>query len=189
MYAFSSPDGKNGCSGDNGCLQVLYSMPNPLLWYASVIAALYLVYRFAVARDWRYAVVLVGIAATWLPWLMYPERTVFQFYTIVIWPFLLLALTFALREITGAAHALHERRLAGQRVVIVFLVAAVVLSAFWYPLWSATQVPYDFYRLHNWMQGGSSTLSRTILDRVCGRTDAAHANPPAPRQAAFPSSP
>jgi hypothetical protein len=37
--------------------------------------------------------------------------------------------------------------------VIVFLVAAVVLSAFWYPLWSATQVPYDFYRLHNWMQG------------------------------------
>jgi dolichyl-phosphate-mannose--protein O-mannosyl transferase len=43
-------------------------------------------------------VVLVGIAATWLPWLMYPERTVFQFYTIVIWPFLLLALTFALRR-------------------------------------------------------------------------------------------
>lgn len=153
MYAFSSPDGQNGCTGDNGCLQILYSMPNPLLWYASIIAAIALVYRFAVARDWRYAVVLVGIAATWLPWLLYPERTVFQFYTIVMWPFLLLALTFGLREIAGATHAPPERRMAGQRVVIVFLAAAVVLSAFWFPLWSATQVPYDFYRLHNWMQG------------------------------------
>ena len=153
MYAFSSADGQNGCVGDNGCLQILYSMPNPLLWYASVIAALYLVYRFAVSRDWRHAVVLVGIAATWLPWLVYPERTVFQFYTIAIWPFLLLALTFALREIAGAAHAPADRRVTGQRVVIVFLIAAVVLSAFWYPLWSAMQVPYDFYRLHNWMQG------------------------------------
>ncbi|MBF4563197.1 phospholipid carrier-dependent glycosyltransferase [Microbacterium sp. VKM Ac-2870] len=153
MYAFSTADGQGGCVGDNGCLQVLYSMPNPLLWYASVLAALYLVYRFAVERNWRHAVVLTGIAATWLPWLIYPERTVFQFYTIAIWPFLLLALTFVLRDVAGAAHAMADRRTAGQRVVIVFLVAVIALSAFWYPLWSATQVPYDFYRLHNWMQG------------------------------------
>lgn len=153
MYAQATPDGQDGCVGQNGCLQILYSMPNPLLWYASVAAAGYLVYRFVVSRDWRHAVVLVGIAATWLPWLAYPERTVFQFYTIVIWPFLLLALTFALREIAGPAHASVDRRTAGQRVVLVFLGVAVVLSLFWYPLWSATQVPYDFYRLHNWMQG------------------------------------
>jgi hypothetical protein len=33
----------------------------------------------------------------------YPERTIFQFYTIAIWPFLLLALTFALQHVAGAA--------------------------------------------------------------------------------------
>jgi hypothetical protein len=32
----------------------------------------------------------------------YPERTIFQFYTIAIWPFLL-ALTFALQHVAGAA--------------------------------------------------------------------------------------
>jgi dolichyl-phosphate-mannose--protein O-mannosyl transferase len=128
-------------------------MPNPLLWYASIAAAIYLVYRFALDRDWRHAVVLVGIGATWLPWLVYPERTVFQFYTIVIWPFLLLALTFALREVAGRAGADPSRRLAGQRVVLVFLGVVLVLSVFWYPLWSAMQVPYEFYRLHNWMTG------------------------------------
>ncbi|MGB4780178.1 dolichyl-phosphate-mannose--protein mannosyltransferase [Microbacterium sp.] len=153
MHAFSTTDGQSGCVGQNGCLEILYSMPNPLLWYGSVAAAVYLVYRFVVGRDWRHAVVLLGIAVTWLPWLAYPERTIFQFYTIVIWPFLLLALTFALREIAGPAHATTARRTAGERVVLVFLAIALVLSAFWYPLWTATQVPYDFYRLHNWMQG------------------------------------
>lgn len=154
MYAGATADGQNGCTGGaSGCLDILYSMPNPLLWYASIAAVIYLVYRFVLERDWRIALVLVGVGATWLPWLAYPERTIFQFYTIAIWPFLLLALTFALRAIAGPAHASVERRTAGQRVVLVFLGVAVVLSIFWYPLWSATQVPYDFYRLHNWMQG------------------------------------
>lgn len=153
MYAGNTADGQDGCASANGCLEILYSMPNPLLWYAAVAATGYLVYLFAVERDWRHAVVLVGVAATWLPWLAFPERTIFQFYTIVIWPFLLLALAFALQRIAGPPHAPPARRLAGQRVVLVFLAVALAVSVFWYPLWSAMQVPYDFYRLHSWLQG------------------------------------
>lgn len=154
MYAQATQGGQSGCTGgDAGCLDILYSMPNPVLWYASIAATLYLVYRFAIDRDWRQALVLVGIGATWLPWFAYPERTIFQFYTIAIWPFLLLALTFALQAVSGPAHASATRRRTGRRVVLVFLGVAVVLSIFWYPLWSGMQVPYEFYRLHNWMQG------------------------------------
>lgn len=154
MYAHSTTDGQDGCTGGaNGCLEILYSMPNPLLWFASMAAALYLFYRFVLDRNWRHALVLVGLAATWLPWFLYADRTVFQFYTIVMWPFLLLALTFALRDLAGRHYRAAEHRLAGQRVVIVFLAVVVALSVFWYPLWSAIQVPYDFYRLHNWMTG------------------------------------
>nr|WP_206686826.1 MULTISPECIES: phospholipid carrier-dependent glycosyltransferase [Microbacterium] len=153
MHAASTADGEAGCASASGCLDVIYSMPNPLLWYAGVAATIWLAYRFVVARDWRHAVVLTGIAATWLPWLIFPERTTFQFYTVVLMPFLLLALTFALREVSGARHAPPERRLTGQRVVGVFLVFAVLLSAFWYPLWSGMQVPYEFYRMHNWLTG------------------------------------
>ncbi len=154
MYVASTADGQDGCAGGvNGCIETLYSMPNPLLWYASIAALVFLVYRFVRDRDWRHAVVLVAIGAAWLPWLAYPERTIFQFYTIVMWPFLLLGLTFALREIAAPRDAGPERRLAGQRVVLVFLAVAVALSVFWYPLWSAMQVPYDFYRLHSWMRG------------------------------------
>ena len=65
-------------------------------------------------------------------------------------PFLLLALGLALRDLAHPAGASPARRVTGQRVVIVFLVVAVLLAAFWYPIITATSVPYEFWRLHNW---------------------------------------
>ena len=137
-------------SDDAGTVQNIYSMPNPLIWYASVAAAVYLVWRFAVSRDWRHAVVLLGIGVTYVPWLLYPERTIFQFYTIAILPFLLLALTFALRDIAARTGDEYRRR-TGQRLVGVFLGMALLLSAFWYPILSASPVPFLYWQLHNWL--------------------------------------
>jgi dolichyl-phosphate-mannose-protein mannosyltransferase len=153
MYYESTPQGTGVCAASNGCVENIYSMPNPLIWYAGIAAAAYLVYRFARTRDGRYALVLTGIGVTYLPWLLYPARTMFQFYTIAMLPFLLLALTFALRDIAGADHADPVRRISGQRMVLVFLALAVVLTAFWYPILTAAPVPYDFWRVHSWMPG------------------------------------
>nr|AIA86371.1 CAZy families GT39 protein [uncultured Streptomyces sp.] len=58
----------------------IYSMPNPLVWYASVIAVIYLIARMIMRRKWiwQQGIVLVAIAATYVPWLLYPERTIFS---------------------------------------------------------------------------------------------------------------
>ncbi|WP_438352436.1 dolichyl-phosphate-mannose--protein mannosyltransferase [Microbacterium sp. CJ88] len=152
MYYHQDNFGEAGCGVVNGCVQNVYSMPNPLIWWAGVAAVLYLVVRLVVRRDWRHAVVLTGVVATYVPWLLYPERTIFEFYTIAILPFMVLALAFALRDIAGAATATAERRKSGQRVVWVFLAFALTLSAFWYPILTAMPVPYDFWRAHNWFQ-------------------------------------
>lgn len=151
MLADSVADGTAGCHAGGGCWEILYSMPNPLVWWAAVAATGWLGYRFWVSRDGRYSIVLTGVAASWLPWLAYPDRTVFQFYTILMWPFLLLALAFALQAIAGAPTDSRDRRRTGQRAVIAFVALAVALAVFWYPLWSAISVPYEFYRLHNWL--------------------------------------
>lgn len=152
MHFHQDAFGEPGCGAVSGCVQNIYSMPNPLIWYAGAAAVLFLVYRFVVARDWRFALVLTGVGVTYVPWLLFPDRTIFQFYTVAILPFLILALTFALQAIAGPRGADAYRRLSGQRIVIVFLVVAILLSALWYPIITATQVPYDFWRLHNWMQ-------------------------------------
>jgi dolichyl-phosphate-mannose-protein mannosyltransferase len=160
MYFNQDALGDAGCGWADGCVQNIYSMPNPLVWFAAVVAVVYAVYRFALARDWRLALVLLGVGVTYVPWLLYPERTTFQFYTVVVLPFLLLALTFALRDIARggvAASAIpgspeaSYRRTTGQRLVIVFLVVALLVAAFWYPVVNGISVPYEFYRLHNWV--------------------------------------
>jgi dolichyl-phosphate-mannose-protein mannosyltransferase len=151
MYYHQDALGEAGCGVANGCVQNVYSMPNPLIWWAGAAAVVYLLVRLVMRRDWRHAVVLTGIAATYVPWLLYPDRTIFEFYTIAILPFLVLALTFALRDVAGGSGATIERRVTGQRLVWVFLVVALALSAFWYPVLTAMPVPYDFWRAHNWL--------------------------------------
>ncbi len=153
MYAGSTPGGTAGCVSANGCWEILYSMPNPIVWWASVAALIYIAYRFVTTRNGRHGLVLVGVLATYAPWLMFPDRTIFQFYTVLIQPFLLLALAFALSDIVGGRHALPERRRTGERVAIVFIAVAVAVAVFWFPLWSAISVPYEYYRLHNWLPG------------------------------------
>lgn len=136
---------------DAGTVQAISSIPNPLIWWGGIVATGYLVYRFVRRRDRDSAFVLTGVAATFVPWLLYPERTTFQFYTVVMLPFLVLAAALALRDLAGAPTAAPDRRIGGVRTVLVLLALAVVLSAFWYPVWTALPVPYDFWRLHNWL--------------------------------------
>ena len=151
MYWHQDKLGEAGCAWASGCVQAISSIPNPLIWWAGIAAAVYLVVAYIRRRDWRHAVVLIALAGTYVPWLLFPERTIFQFYTIAMVPFTVLALTFALREVAGHRHTDARRRLAGQRVVWVFLGVAVVLSAFWYPVWTGMPVPYTFWLLHNWI--------------------------------------
>ena len=76
-----------------------------------------LVLRRSVTRE---AFILTGIAAGYLPWLLYLGRTVFQFYTIAFEPFLVLALTAAIALLLGSPRdpeGAAGRRAAGGRHV------------------------------------------------------------------------
>jgi dolichyl-phosphate-mannose--protein O-mannosyl transferase len=130
-----------------------------MIWYASMAAAVYLLYRFVRGLIERTPVgpeltfPLVGLIATYLPWLLVGDRTIFQFYTITMVPFLVVGLAVALRELAGRASAPRHRRQSGQRTVAVYLGVVVVVSAFYYPVWTGMSVPYEFWLIHNWLPG------------------------------------
>ena len=148
-----------GPCGVDHCIAVISSIPNPLIWYGGVAASVYLVYRLV--RGWitrrpvgaEVGLPLVGLAATYLPWLMFPERTIFQFYTVVMMPFLVIALALTLRTIAGRRQDPLHRRQSGERTVLICLAFIVLVSAFFYPVWTGMSVPYDFWLLHNWLSG------------------------------------
>lgn len=93
---FVVPEAAQRMCGADRCVQVITSVGNPFVWWFGFLA-LFLVIGMAVTRrDWRAGAILAGYAATYLPWLFFAGRTVFTFYTVVIAPFVVLALTYAL---------------------------------------------------------------------------------------------
>ncbi|UTT62973.1 dolichyl-phosphate-mannose--protein mannosyltransferase [Microcella humidisoli] len=158
----------------DGTAEAITGIPNPLIWWGAVLAVVAIVVVLIVqavlrrrgrartllpASGWAIAVVLTGVGAGWLPWLLYPERTMFFFYTIVITPFLVLALTIALGALlprTTQPDAEPEpadpaRRAAGLVIVIGLLVVIVAVSVFFLPLWTGVPTPIDQIRLRYWM--------------------------------------
>lgn len=140
----------------DGSVQTILDIANPLIWWAGTAAAFWLVVRVVqrlrrrepVATE---ALILTGIAAGYLPWLLYLHRTVFSFYTIAFEPYLILALTAALGMLLGTAADPESRRTVGIRAVGVFLGICVLLSLFFLPIWTGMSVPDWFFRIHLWL--------------------------------------
>lgn len=149
MFYQSFGAGENGCAAS--CGESITGIANPLIWWAATAAAFYLVYRLVRYREWRVGLILAGLAAGYLPWLLYLNRTVFQFYTIAFEPYLLLGLTFAIGLIAGSRGDPPWRRVGGIRIVAVFLAAAALLSIFFWPLWTGIQLDYPWLAAHWWL--------------------------------------
>ncbi len=59
------------------CTSAILSVGNPLIWWSATISLVILLFWWAGRRDWRAGAILAGVAAGYLPWFMYPERTMF----------------------------------------------------------------------------------------------------------------
>jgi dolichyl-phosphate-mannose--protein O-mannosyl transferase len=139
----------------NGQAATILELANPLIWWASTAAAFFLVVRvvWGVVRRrsvWREAFILAGLGAGYLPWLLYLNRTIFQFYSIVFEPYLLLCLVAAIRVLLGTRHDPEWRRVQGLRLVGAFLGLCVLLSIFFWPMWTAQIIPKWYMQLHFW---------------------------------------
>lgn len=149
MYFSSTDDGSGGC-GAATCWESIIGIGNPLIWWAAALACLYLLYRLVRYREWQVGLIMLGLAAGYLPWLAYLDRTVFQFYSIAFQPYTMLALTAVLMIILGRRDDVRWRRERGIGVVAIFLGFALLVSAFYYPIWTAVPVTPEFRQLHFW---------------------------------------
>ncbi len=66
-------------------------------------------------------------------------------------PFLVLALTYCLGLVLGRREDPLWRRRSGLYLVALFVAGAVLLSAFFYPVWTAEIIPYQDWRFRMWM--------------------------------------
>ncbi|MCS5714520.1 phospholipid carrier-dependent glycosyltransferase [Herbiconiux sp. CPCC 205716] len=137
--------------GGTTCYENITSIANPIIWWCATAALFYLVYRLVRRREWQVGLVLMGMVAGYLPWLMYTGRTVFQFYTIAFEPYMILGLTMVIGLALGSRADPRPQRTRALAVVGAFLVVCVLVSAWFYPVWVGMPVPAWFLSLHYWL--------------------------------------
>ncbi|WP_069816130.1 dolichyl-phosphate-mannose--protein mannosyltransferase [Streptomyces sp. TP-A0874] len=153
-YFYESPKaGRDGCPADaaEGCAREVLALGTPLLWWAGCLAVLYLLYRWGFARDWRAGAVLCGLAAGWLPWFLYQERTIFLFYAVVFVPFLCLAVTMMIGAILGPPGSSERRRVVGAIGAGALVLLIIWNFVYFYPIYSGQSIPIDSWRDRMWL--------------------------------------
>ncbi|MFG3053665.1 dolichyl-phosphate-mannose--protein mannosyltransferase [Kitasatospora sp. NPDC048239] len=149
-YTQAEP-GTAGCHTTAPCSQTILALGTPLLWWSACCALGYLLYRWALRRDWRSGAVLCGVGAGYLPWFLYQDRTIFSFYAVVFVPYLSLAVTMMLGALAGPPGAGDRRRVRGVVVAAVLVLLIGWNFVHFLPIYTGQTIPYADWRARLWL--------------------------------------
>ncbi|MFD3437615.1 dolichyl-phosphate-mannose--protein mannosyltransferase [Streptomyces sp. NPDC058685] len=153
-YYYESPSaGVGGCPSDaaDKCASEVLALGTPLLWWAACFAIAYILWRWLFRRDWRAGAIACGIAAGWVPWFFYQERTIFLFYAVVFVPFLCLAVAMMLGAILGPPGSDERRRAIGAIGAGVLVLLIIWNFIYFHPLYTGTPIPVEDWRNRMWL--------------------------------------
>ena len=136
-------DSPKNCGSDN-CAQEILAMGTPTIWWLGLISIFITIGYFIHRRDKSAGLILLALLSNYLPWLMFPERTTFYFYAIAFQPYLILAITFAIKEFLADSQG--KRRVW---VLSGFSLSALVFLYF-LPLYLGTVLTYDAWYSRMW---------------------------------------
>ena len=123
---------------------------NPIIWWIGALALVWLVTVVVNRRSRDGLAILVAFAAGWVPWLYYYERTTFTFYAVVFVPFTIMALAKATYSFSH--WSVRSRRSDSWTTpIVVLVVSAAVLTAFFYPILTGIPLSYSQWHLRMWL--------------------------------------
>ena len=150
FYLQSPKLGEKGCKVAQ-CSEAITALGNPVIWWGATLAIGVLLFQWALRRDWRAGAVLAGIIAGYLPWFLYQERTIFNFYSIVFTPWVVLALTYVIGMMLGPPGQSEKRRKRGAIAAGAVVVVAVLTFWFFLPVYSAQVIPQTSWADRMWL--------------------------------------
>ena len=146
-FFYASPD---GCSTDN-CAQEVLALGTPILWWVGTIAIAVLVgywirslinHRVDAAAN----LVVLGLAAGYLPWFAMQQRTVFSFYAIIIEPFLIIAIVYCAKLLLSS----DLKPVVSQSIVGGIFALILLCFLFFFPLFTGQVITYEDWDLRMW---------------------------------------
>ncbi len=148
-----------GC-GAQSCVKAEMLVGTPAMWWLAVPVLVFALWRMLVRRDWRYAAVLVGYCAGWLPWFADIDRQMYFFYAATMAPFLVMAIALICGDILYTPGAPprrlrlqpdSERRTLGL-IAVCFYVALVVTNFAWlFPVLTGLPISQQTWNMEIWL--------------------------------------
>jgi dolichyl-phosphate-mannose--protein O-mannosyl transferase len=144
-FFYESP---KGC-GAKSCSQEIIALGTPLLWWLGIAAISFIIGLWARSFFTRHfdpavTIILTGLAAGYLPWFFFQERTVFTFYAIIFEPFVILALVFAVRSI------LATFKVRGEVIVAALFILIFLNFVYFLPIYLGEVITYDAWQARMW---------------------------------------
>lgn len=145
------------CGADT-CSQEVLALGTPFLWWAGTIAvAIVLGFWIRSLLNRRFdpavTIIIAGMAAGYLPWFFFQQRTVFSFYAIVFEPFMILALVYSVRLFLTAQRRKSQRAyLFGEIAVLVAFIALATNFIYFLPLYLGQVTTYSDWYAHMWFK-------------------------------------
>ena len=145
-------DSPKGCSAEN-CAQEVLALGTPLLWWVGSIAIAVVVGYWIKSLinhriDNAANLVVLGLAAGYLPWFAMQQRTVFTFYAIIIEPFLILAIIYCAKLLLASG----LKSVVSQSIVGSVLALIVVCFLYFIPLFTGQIITYEDWNLRMWFE-------------------------------------
>ena len=139
--------------GAKDCAQEVLALGTPILWWVGTIAVAVVVGYWIKSLihhriDAAATIVVIGLAAGYLPWFAMQQRTVFAFYAIVIQPFLILAIVYCAKLLLGSG----LKPVVSQSIVGGLFALIVLCFLYFLPLFTAQVITYEDWRLRMWFE-------------------------------------
>lgn len=153
LYAIDQQN-VSGC-GSQSCVKAEMLVGTPAMWWLAVPVLVYACWRTFVRRDWRYAVVLTGYCAGWLPWFADIDRQMYFFYAATMGPFLVMGIALICGDILyppGRPRGLSsERRTLGLIAVCCYVAVVVTNFAWLFPVLTGLPISQQTWDMEIWL--------------------------------------
>ena len=148
-FFYASPQ---GCEAKD-CAQEVLALGTPILWWVGIIAITVVVgfwIKGLVMRrsDSAVNIVVLGMAAGYLPWFAMQQRTAFSFYAIIFEPFMILAIVICAKLLLDSG----LKPVVSQSIVGGTFALILLCFLFFIPLFTGQIISYEDWRLRMWFE-------------------------------------
>ena len=135
----------------------ILAIGNPFIFWVSVVALPYVLFAWRRTRDWRGGFIIVAFLGQYVPWFV-QTRPTFFFYVLPLVPFMVLAVTWACRDLSDAKIVVREHDTGAVAVnpetgeaaistahvyrpfVVAYVIAVVVVFWLFWPILTAGRI-------------------------------------------------